>query len=148
MGPQVLVPLLLLLLPLFQGASPRPPRPRSRRAAPLPPPANTTIFSHVYNIRVPPCPACGDPQEARGSAATAVPLGEPGMGEAEKQVVLTHRINLAGPGCGCEADTTALRDVLARLRVLEAQVRSLRDQCSPTAAATTQAGTGETGCGE
>ncbi|KYO20020.1 tenascin-X isoform B [Alligator mississippiensis] len=63
------------------------------------------------------------------------------MGEAEKQVVLTHRINLAGPGCGCEADTTALRDVLARLRVLEAQVRSLRDQCSPTAAATTQAGT-------
>ncbi|XP_025048708.1 tenascin-X isoform X39 [Alligator sinensis] len=144
MGPQVLVPLLLLLLPLFQGASPRPPRPRSRRAAPLPPPANATIFSHVYNIRVPPCPACGDPQEARGSVATAVPLGEPGMGEAKKQVVLTHRINLAGPGCGCEADTAALRDVLARLRVLEAQVRSLRDQCSPTAVATTQAGTGQT----
>ncbi|KAM9119681.1 LOW QUALITY PROTEIN: tenascin-X [Pangshura tecta] len=70
--------------------------------------------------------------------------------EGEEQVVFTHRINLPPPACDCEGGATggALREALARLRALEAQVQVLREQCGAKAccppAASAQAGTGQT----
>ncbi|XP_050776849.1 tenascin-X-like, partial [Gopherus flavomarginatus] len=64
--------------------------------------------------------------------------------EGDEQVVFTHRINLPPPACDCEGG--ALREALARLRALEAQVQALREQCGAKGCcpSSAQAGTGHT----
>ncbi|KAH1183012.1 hypothetical protein KIL84_004504, partial [Mauremys mutica] len=139
MGPWLLLSLLLLV----QGGPP----PHPRRA-----PANATIFSHIYSVRRGAGEGPESPQEALAPPSQLQPprLYEHTL-EGDEQVVFTHRINLPPPACDCEGGGAggALREALARLRALEAQVQALREQCGakgccPPAAAGAQAGTGQT----
>ncbi|XP_069491060.1 tenascin-X isoform X3 [Ambystoma mexicanum] len=112
--------------------------------------ANATVFSHVYNIRMPRCESCAadvaEPttalQEARGET-TQQQMYEHTL-EGEKQMVFTHRINIPPQACGCPS-TDTLQALLSRLEALESQVAAFRDQCpGGSCCAATQAGNGQT----
>ncbi|XP_044838783.1 tenascin-X-like [Mauremys mutica] len=128
MGPWLLLSLLLLV----QGGPP----PHPRRA-----PANATIFSHIYSVRRGAGEGPESPQEALAPPSQLQPprLYEHTL-EGDEQVVFTHRINLPPPACDCEGGGAggALREALARLRALEAQVQALREQCGAKGQTDTQ----------
>lgn len=50
--------------------------------------------------------------------------------DGENQIVFTHRINIPKQACGCDNQMPDLKDLLNRLEMLEAEVSSLREQCT------------------
>ncbi|KAL2092310.1 hypothetical protein ACEWY4_012108 [Coilia grayii] len=104
----------------------------------LPNPDQPVVFNHVYNINVPSSSLCSVDLDAPG--AEEVKPRPPATGpsemhtehtvDGENQIVFTHRINIPKQACACDSNLPDLKDLLKRLEVLEAEVSSLREQCS------------------
>ncbi|XP_041957505.1 tenascin isoform X3 [Alosa sapidissima] len=116
--------------------------PSSRENASLPNPDQPVVFNHVYNINVPSSSLCSVDLESPGGeevrlprpAALTAPLPSDMHTEhtvdGENQIVFTHRINIPKQACACDSHLPDLKDLLKRLELLEAEVSSLREQCS------------------
>lgn len=105
----------------------------------LPNPDQPVVFNHVYNINVPSTSLCSVDLDAPGSSEMKPPnRGAPQSDmqhmehtmDGENQIVFTHRINIPKQACGCDNHLPDLKDLLNRLEMLEAEVSTLRDQCS------------------
>ena len=96
------------------------------------------VFNHVYNINVPAGSLCSADLESPGGSQLE-PRDAPAFSglrttdhtlDGENQIVFTHRINIPKQACGCDNQLPDLKGLLNRLEMLEAEVSSLRDQCS------------------
>ncbi|XP_072520602.1 tenascin isoform X3 [Salminus brasiliensis] len=101
----------------------------------LPNPDQPVVFNHVYNINVPSGSLCSvDLDSPGGSEMKPRPVPSEQHLEhtvdGENQIVFTHRINIPKQACGCDNQLPDLKDLLNRLEMLEAEVSSLREQCS------------------
>ncbi|XP_053336644.1 tenascin isoform X1 [Clarias gariepinus] len=101
----------------------------------LPNPDQPVVFNHVYNINVPTGSLCSvDLDSPGGAAMKPKPLPSEQHIEhtvdGENQIVFTHRINIPKQACGCDNHMPDLKDLLNRLEMLEAEVSSLREQCT------------------
>lgn len=107
----------------------------------LPNPDQPVVFNHVYNINVPSSSLCSVDLESPGGEELKAPrpiAAAPGPSDmhtehtidGENQIVFTHRINIPKQACGCDSHLPDLKDLLKRLEMLEAEVSSLREQCS------------------
>ncbi|XP_062310255.1 tenascin [Osmerus eperlanus] len=104
----------------------------------LPNPDQPVVFNHVYNINVPSTPLCSVDLDSPGATEikphNKVPQSDLQHMEhtvdGENQIVFTHRINIPKQACGCDNQLPDLKDLLNRMEMLEAEVSSLRDQCS------------------
>uniref|UniRef100_A0A3B4CVG1 Tenascin C n=1 Tax=Pygocentrus nattereri TaxID=42514 RepID=A0A3B4CVG1_PYGNA len=101
----------------------------------LPNPDQPVVFNHVYNINVPSGSLCSVDLDSPGGSEMkprSVP-SEQHMEhtvDGENQIVFTHRINIPKQACGCDNHLPDLKDLLNRLEMLEAEVSSLREQCT------------------
>ncbi|KAG9354574.1 hypothetical protein JZ751_001287, partial [Albula glossodonta] len=108
----------------------------------LPSPDQPVVFNHVYNINVPGGSLCTVDLDSPGGtelkpkpASGPPPLSDMHGAEqhtvdGENQIVFTHRINIPRQACGCDNHFPELKDLLTRLEMLEAEVSSLREQCT------------------
>ncbi|XP_076854360.1 tenascin isoform X2 [Brachyhypopomus gauderio] len=101
----------------------------------LPNPDQPVVFNHVYNINVPSGSLCSvDLDSPGGSELKPRPVPSEQHLEhtidGENQIVFTHRINIPKQACGCDKNVPDLKDLLNRLEMLEAEVSSLREQCT------------------
>uniref|UniRef100_A0A673LMT5 Tenascin-like n=1 Tax=Sinocyclocheilus rhinocerous TaxID=307959 RepID=A0A673LMT5_9TELE len=103
----------------------------------LPSPDQPVVFNHVYNINVPSGSLCSvDLDSPETTPVKPKPANlqsdqhiEHTM-DGENQIVFTHRINIPKQACGCDNHMPDLKDLLNRLEMLEAEVSSLREQCT------------------
>ncbi|XP_036382680.1 tenascin-like isoform X2 [Megalops cyprinoides] len=119
----------------------------------LPSPDQPVVFNHVYNINVPGGSLCSVDLESPGGsepklrdapAPTEVHTIDHTL-DGDNQIVFTHRINIPRQACGCDSHLPELKDLLARLEMLEAEVSSLREQCTSGAGCCGAQVTGEVG---
>ncbi|XP_062873477.1 tenascin isoform X2 [Trichomycterus rosablanca] len=109
-----------------------PPKPENLT---LPNPDQPVVFNHVYNINVPSGSLCSVDLDSPGGAEMK-PRSVPSEQhiehtvDGENQIVFTHRINIPKQACGCDGHIPDLKDLLNRLEMLEAEVSSLREQCT------------------
>ncbi|KAK3514893.1 hypothetical protein QTP70_033821, partial [Hemibagrus guttatus] len=101
----------------------------------LPNPDQPVVFNHVYNINVPTGSLCSvDLDSPVGSEMKPKSVQSEQHIEhtvdGENQIVFTHRINIPKQACGCDNQMPDLKDLLNRLEMLEAEVSSLREQCT------------------
>ncbi|XP_046904527.1 tenascin isoform X2 [Hypomesus transpacificus] len=104
----------------------------------LPNPDQPVVFNHVYNINVPSTPLCSVDLDSAGATEMKPHNKAPQSDlqhmehtvDGENQIVFTHRINIPKQACGCDNQLPDLKGLLNRLEMLEAEVSSLRDQCS------------------
>ena len=104
----------------------------------LPNPDQPVVFNNVYNINVPSTPLCSVDLDSPGTTEMKAHNKPPQSDlqhmehtvDGENQIVFTHRINIPKQACGCDNHLPDLKDLLNRLEMLEAEVSSLRDQCS------------------
>uniref|UniRef100_A0A8C0Y083 Tenascin Cb n=1 Tax=Cyprinus carpio carpio TaxID=630221 RepID=A0A8C0Y083_CYPCA len=103
----------------------------------LPSPDQPVVFNHVYNINVPSGSLCSVDLDSPGTT----PLKPKPANlqsdqhiehttDEENQIVFTHRINIPKQACSCDNHMPDLKDILNRLEMLEAEVSSLREQCT------------------
>ncbi|XP_026102448.1 tenascin-like isoform X2 [Carassius auratus] len=103
----------------------------------LPSPDQPVVFNHVYNINVPSGSLCSVDLDSPGTT----PLKPKSANlqsdqhiehttDGENQIVFTHRINIPKQACSCDNHMPDLKDLLNRLEMLEAEVSSLREQCT------------------
>uniref|UniRef100_A0A8C5HNA4 Tenascin-like n=1 Tax=Gouania willdenowi TaxID=441366 RepID=A0A8C5HNA4_GOUWI len=104
----------------------------------LPHPDQPVVFNHVYNINVPSTTLCSVDLESPGSTDLKHSIPQMDMQntehmehsvDGENQIVFTHRINIPKQACGCDHQPE-MKDILSRLEMLEAELSSLREQCS------------------
>ncbi|XP_039515417.1 tenascin isoform X3 [Pimephales promelas] len=101
----------------------------------LPSPDQPVVFNHVYNINVPTGSMCSVDLDSPGTTEMK-PRSEQSdqhiehTMDGENQIVFTHRINIPKKACGCDNHMPDLKDLLNRLEMLEAEVSSLREQCT------------------
>lgn len=101
----------------------------------LPNPDQPVVFNHVYNINVPSGSLCSVDLDSPGGSQMK-PRSVPSEQhieqtvDGENQIVFTHRINIPKQACGCDSHMPDLKDLLNRLEMLEAEVSSLREQCT------------------
>ncbi|CAM4542796.1 unnamed protein product [Leuciscus chuanchicus] len=101
----------------------------------LPSPDQPVVFNHVYNINVPTGSMCSVDMDSPGTTEIK-PKSEQSdqhiehTMDGENQIVFTHRINIPKQACGCDNHMPDLKDLLNRLEMLEAEVSSLREQCT------------------
>ncbi|KAI5613047.1 tenascin-like isoform X1 [Silurus asotus] len=101
----------------------------------LPNPDQPVVFNHVYNINVPTGSLCSVDLDSPGGLEMK-PKSVPSEQhiehtvDGENQIVFTHRINIPKQACGCDNHMPDLKDLLNRLEMLEAEVSSLREQCT------------------
>ncbi|XP_077096977.1 tenascin isoform X1 [Siphateles boraxobius] len=101
----------------------------------LPSPDQPVVFNHVYNINVPTGSMCSVDLDSPGTTEMK-PKSEQSdqhiehTMDGENQIVFTHRINIPKQACGCDNHMPDLKDLLNRLEMLEAEVSSLREQCT------------------
>ncbi|KAB5528637.1 hypothetical protein PHYPO_G00142540 [Pangasianodon hypophthalmus] len=101
----------------------------------LPNPEQPVVFNHVYNINVPTGSLCSVDLDSPGGSEMK-PKSVPSEQhiehtvDGENQIVFTHRINIPKQACGCDNHMPDLKDLLNRLEMLEAEVSSLREQCT------------------
>uniref|UniRef100_A0A672KG05 Tenascin-like n=1 Tax=Sinocyclocheilus grahami TaxID=75366 RepID=A0A672KG05_SINGR len=103
----------------------------------LPSPDQPVVFNHVYNINVPSGSLCSVDLDSPGTTPVKPKPAnlqsdqhiEHTM-DGENQIVFTHRINIPKQACGCDNHMPDLKDLLNRLEMLEAEVSSLREQCT------------------
>ncbi|MCJ8747020.1 hypothetical protein PDJAM_G00148530 [Pangasius djambal] len=101
----------------------------------LPNPEQPVVFNHVYNINVPTGSLCSVDLDSPGESEMK-PKSVPSEQhiehtvDGENQIVFTHRINIPKQACGCDNHMPDLKDLLNRLEMLEAEVSSLREQCT------------------
>ncbi|XP_036453938.1 tenascin isoform X2 [Colossoma macropomum] len=101
----------------------------------LPNPDQPVVFNHVYNINVPSGSLCSVDLDSPGGSEMK-PRSAPSEQhmehtvDGENQIVFTHRINIPKQACGCDNHLPDLKDLLNRLEMLEAEVSSLREQCT------------------
>ncbi|TRY94043.1 hypothetical protein DNTS_011953 [Danionella cerebrum] len=101
----------------------------------LPSPDQPVVFNHVYNINVPSGNLCSVDLDSPGTSEVK-PRSEQSdqhiehTMDGENQIVFTHRINIPKQACGCDGHLPDLKELLTRLEMLEAEVSSLREQCS------------------
>ncbi|XP_067295005.1 tenascin [Pseudorasbora parva] len=101
----------------------------------LPSPDHPVVFNHVYNINVPSGSMCSVDLDSPGTTEMK-PKSEQSdqhiehTMDGENQIVFTHRINIPKQACGCDNHMPDLKDLLNRLEMLEAEVSSLREQCT------------------
>lgn len=93
------------------------------------------VFNHVYNINVPSGSLCSVDLDSPGTTEMK-PKSEQSdqhiehTMDGDNQIVFTHRINIPKQACGCDNHLPDLKDLLNRLEMLEAEVSSLREQCT------------------
>lgn len=101
----------------------------------LPNPDQPVVFNHVYNINVPTGSLCSVDLDSPGGSEMK-PKSVPSEQHIEhtvdgdNQIVFTHRINIPKQACGCDNHMPDLKDLLNRLEMLEAEVSTLREQCT------------------
>ncbi|XP_051750842.1 tenascin isoform X2 [Ctenopharyngodon idella] len=101
----------------------------------LPSPDQPVVFNHVYNINVPSGSLCSVDLDSPGTTEMK-PKSEQSdqhiehTMDGENQIVFTHRINIPKQACGCDNHMPDMKDLLNRLEMLEAEVSSLREQCT------------------
>ncbi|XP_060763360.1 tenascin isoform X2 [Neoarius graeffei] len=101
----------------------------------LPNPDQPVVFNHVYNINVPTGSLCSVDLDSPGRSEIK-PKSVPSEQhiehtvDGENQIVFTHRINIPKQACGCDNHMPDIKDLLNRLEMLEAEVSSLREQCT------------------
>uniref|UniRef100_A0A673L402 Tenascin-like n=1 Tax=Sinocyclocheilus rhinocerous TaxID=307959 RepID=A0A673L402_9TELE len=103
----------------------------------LPSPDQPVVFNHVYNINVPSGSLCSVDLDSPGttqlkpkSANLQSDQHIEHTTDGENQIVFTHRINIPKQACSCDNHMPDLKDLLNRLEMLEAEVSSLREQCT------------------
>uniref|UniRef100_A0AAY4BJ87 Tenascin C n=1 Tax=Denticeps clupeoides TaxID=299321 RepID=A0AAY4BJ87_9TELE len=101
----------------------------------LPHPDQPVVFNHVYNINVPSTSLCSVDLESPGTTDLNPKSAPSDMHtehtvDGENQIVFTHRINIPKQACACDNHLPDLKDLLNRLEMLEAEVSSLREQCT------------------
>nr|AAI63556.1 Tnc protein [Danio rerio] len=114
----------------------------------LPSPDQPVVFNHVYNINVPSGSLCSVDMDSPGTTEIK-PKSEQSdqhiehTTDGENQIVFTHRINIPKQACGCDNHMPDMKELLNRLEMLEAEVSSLREQCSSGAGCCSAQVTGE-----
>ncbi|KAJ8263371.1 hypothetical protein COCON_G00158280 [Conger conger] len=123
----------------------------------LPSPDQPVVFNHVYNINVPGSSLCSvdldspgvtelKPKPAPGPAHLSDPhAADHHTVDGDNQIVFTHRINIPRQACGCDGHLPELKDLLNRVEMLEAEVSTLREQCTMGAGCCGAQVTGEVG---
>ncbi|XP_052413334.1 tenascin-like isoform X2 [Carassius gibelio] len=103
----------------------------------LPSPDQPVVFNHVYNINVPSGSLCSVDLDSPGTTPVKPKPANVQSDQhiehtmdGENQIVFTHRINIPKKACGCDNHMPDLKDLLNRLEMLEAEVSSLREQCT------------------
>uniref|UniRef100_A0A672JVS3 Tenascin C n=1 Tax=Sinocyclocheilus grahami TaxID=75366 RepID=A0A672JVS3_SINGR len=103
----------------------------------LPSPDQPVVFNHVYNINVPSGSLCSVDLDSPGTTQlkpkSANLPSDQHIGhttDGENQIVFTHRINIPKQACSCDNHMPDLKNLLNRLEMLEAEVSSLREQCT------------------
>ncbi|XP_058230707.1 tenascin isoform X2 [Hemibagrus wyckioides] len=101
----------------------------------LPDPDQPVVFNHVYNINVPTGSLCSVDLDSPGGSEMKPRSVQSEQHiehtvDGENQIVFTHRINIPKQACGCDNQMPDLKDLLNRLEMLEAEVSSLREQCT------------------
>ncbi|XP_073696028.1 tenascin isoform X4 [Garra rufa] len=103
----------------------------------LPSPDQPVVFNHVYNINVPSGSMCSVDLDSPGTAPVKPKSANlqsdqhiEHTTDGENQIVFTHKINIPKQACGCDNHMPDLKDLLNRLEMLEAEVSSLREQCT------------------
>ncbi|XP_058631189.1 tenascin isoform X2 [Onychostoma macrolepis] len=103
----------------------------------LPSPDQPVVFNHVYNINVPSGSLCSVDLDSPGTTPVKPKPANlqsdqhiEHTTDGENQIVFTHRINIPKQACGCDNHMPDLKDLLNRLEMLEAEVSSLREQCT------------------
>ncbi len=103
----------------------------------LPSPDEPVVFNHVYNINVPSGSLCSVDLDSPGTTPVKPKPANLHSDQhiehtldGENQIVFTHRINIPKQACGCDNHMPDLKDLLNRLEMLEAEVSSLREQCT------------------
>nr|XP_043881619.1 tenascin isoform X1 [Solea senegalensis] len=106
----------------------------------LPHPDQPVVFNHVYNINVPSTSLCSVDLDSPGATEvkprTHAPMNVQNEEHIEhtvdgdNQIVFTHRINIPKQTCNCNNQVPDMKDILNRLEMLEAELSSLREQCS------------------
>ncbi|XP_073717259.1 tenascin [Misgurnus anguillicaudatus] len=113
----------------------------------VPSPDQPVVFNHVYNINVPSGSLCSVDLDSPGTAEMKPKLQSDQHIEhtmdGDNQIVFTHRINIPKQACGCNNNLPDLKDILNRLEMLEAEVSSLREQCTSGAGCCSAQVTGE-----
>ncbi|XP_043096130.1 tenascin isoform X1 [Puntigrus tetrazona] len=117
----------------------------------LPSPDQPVVFNHVYNINVPSGSLCSVDLDSPGTTPVKPKPANlqsdqhiEHTTDGENQIVFTHRINIPKQACGCDNHMPDLKDLLNRLEMLEAEVSSLREQCtSGTGCCSAQVSAGE-----
>uniref|UniRef100_A0A667XIC0 Tenascin Cb n=1 Tax=Myripristis murdjan TaxID=586833 RepID=A0A667XIC0_9TELE len=94
---------------------------KSQENLTLPHPDQPVVFNHIYNINLKRKNAQSDLQNTEQMEHTV---------DGDNQIVFTHRINIPKQACGCDNQLPDIKDILNRLEMLEAEVSSLREQCS------------------
>lgn len=114
----------------------------------LPSPDQPVVFNHVYNINVPSGSLCSVDMDSPGTTEIK-PKSEQSdqhiehTTDGENQIVFTHRINIPKQACGCDNHMPDMKELLNRLEMLEAEVSSLREQCTSGAGCCSAQVTGE-----
>ncbi|XP_051552470.1 tenascin-like [Myxocyprinus asiaticus] len=101
----------------------------------IPSPDQPVVFNHVYNINVPSGSLCSVDMDSPGTTEMKPKPEQSDQHiehtmDGENQIVFTHRINIPKQACGCDNHLPDLKDLLNRLEMLEAEVSSLREQCT------------------
>uniref|UniRef100_A0A8C2JEV5 Tenascin C n=1 Tax=Cyprinus carpio TaxID=7962 RepID=A0A8C2JEV5_CYPCA len=103
----------------------------------LPSPDQPVVFNHVYNINVPSGSLCSVDLDSPGTTPVKPKPANlqsdqhiEHTTDEENQIVFTHRINIPKQACSCDNHMPDLKDILNRLEMLEAEVSSLREQCT------------------
>ncbi|XP_008334106.1 tenascin isoform X1 [Cynoglossus semilaevis] len=105
----------------------------------LPNPDQPVVFNHVYNINVPTTSLCSVDLDSPGTMDlkhNTAPIDMQNTEQmehtmdGENQIVFTHRINIPKQACNCNNQLPDMKDILNRLEMLEAELSSLREQCS------------------
>ncbi|TSV94885.1 Tenascin [Bagarius yarrelli] len=109
--------------------------PKSQNTS-LPNPDQPVVFNHVYNVNVPTGSLCSVDLDSPGGSemkpksVSSEQHIEQHTLDGENQIVFTHRINIPKQACACDNHMPDLKDLLNRLEMLEAEVSSLREQCT------------------
>uniref|UniRef100_A0A667Y0D6 Tenascin Cb n=1 Tax=Myripristis murdjan TaxID=586833 RepID=A0A667Y0D6_9TELE len=112
---------------------------KSQENLTLPHPDQPVVFNHIYNINVPSTSLCSVDLDSPGGTELKRKNAQSDLQNTEQmehtvdgdnQIVFTHRINIPKQACGCDNQLPDIKDILNRLEMLEAEVSSLREQCS------------------